>query len=163
MLPRAEGRIELASPADKIDALCNLIAAGQQTLRLFSDELEPEIYDDTRLMDHFSALARRHRDSVVKVLIKSSRLLIKRRHHILLLQRRLPSLIQIRRLTHAPESHVENYAVVDAQGIYFDPRDDDKVCFANPADRPFARQLTLKFDELWQVSSADPELRALPL
>ena len=163
MLPRAEGRIELLATAEKISALTDLIANGNQCLRIFSDELDPEIFDDEALVKQISGLARRHRDSRIKILLKSTSLVIKRRHRLVALQKRMPTLIQIRRLSHMPESHVENYVVVDENAIFFDPRDDDKVCFSNPADRPFAQHLLHKFEELWQVSSSDPELRSLPL
>ena len=163
MLPRAEGRVEQLAAADKITALIELISAGNQSLRILSDELEPEIFDDEALVKAISALARRHRDSRIKILLKSTRLVVKRRHRLVALQKRMPTLIQIRRLTHLPESHIENYVVVDETGIFFDPRDDDKVCFSNVDDRPFAHHLLLRFEELWQVSSADPELRSLPL
>ena len=73
------------------------------------------------------------------------------------------ALVLLRKLTYCPDHYVANYVLVDDGGIFFIPNEDDKVCFWNRDDRPLVRHYTEQFDELWQRSSPDPELRFMPM
>ncbi len=161
MHPRAEGRVEIDATEPVAPQLRRLVENGRQLVRIFSDELTPEVFDDEELTAALSELARRNRRSEVRILIKDSRLLIGRSHHLASLAQRLPSLVRVRKLTYCPELYVANYLLVDDRGLWYDPRDDDKSSFINDDDRPMVKNLSLQFDELFAKSQADPELRSV--
>lgn len=161
MHPSVEGRVELDAEQPHAPPLTELVRSGRRIVRILSDDLHPDVFDDQALADAMSGLARDNRHSEVHILIKGSHLLVGRHHHLLALYRRLPSLVTIRKLTYCPELYVANYMLVDGHGLYFDPRDDDKVSFINSEDRAMVKHLSAQFDELWAKSDSDTELRSL--
>lgn len=163
VLPRSEGRIEVPATGDPAGRLCELVAGAERIVRIFSDALAPELFDNQALASALSQLARSGRQCEVRILIRDSELLVKRAHRLGALHRRLLSVVQIRKLGPQTEHQAANYVLVDDRGIFFIPMEDDKVCFMNHEDRPLVRHYTERFDDLWARSGSDPELRVLPL
>jgi hypothetical protein len=161
--PRSEGRIELAASEDQAGALCALVRDARHVVRIFSDTLSPDLFDNAELADELSRVARGGRQCEVRILIKDSIFLVKRAHRLGALHRRLPSLVMLRKLADAPENYIANYVLADDGGIFFIPNVDDKICFMNHDDRPLAKHCREQFDDLWQRSVEDPELRLMPM
>ena len=161
--PKTDGRRDIDPAGDRTGALAELLQAGKRIVRILSDALEPAIFDTEAVAPEISRIARSGRQCEVRILLKDSRNLSKRRHRLGTLHRRLESNVQIRKLTEYPEHFIANYVLVDDGGIFFMPMDDDKVCFVNAYDRPLARYFTEQFDDLWSRSAQDPELRVMPL
>ena len=161
--PKAEGRIEI-DPADEPGArLAELVRGGERIVRILSDELDPELFDTEALAEELSRIARRGQQCEVRILLKDSHNLSKRRHRIGTLHRRLVSSVQIRKIAYFPEHYVANYVLVDDHGIFLIPMEDDKVTFMNHDDRPLVKHYVEQFDSLWSRSGPDPELRVMPM
>lgn len=161
MHPNSEGRVELTAEEPHTPHLVELVRSGRRLVRILTDELHPSVFDDEALSYALSELARDNRHSEVRILVKQSHYMVGRSHHLAILNKRIPSLVSVRKLTYNPESYVGNYMLVDDAGLYYDPRDDEKICFINPDDGPTVKHLGLEFDELWSKSQDDPELRSL--
>lgn len=163
MQPKAEGRVEVPATADQSGAIRELVADGRRTVRVFSDFLDPQLFDNADLVAELSRVARLGRQCQVRILVKNSLFLVKRSHRLATLHRRLPSSVPIRKLTYSPDHFVANYVLIDDCGVFFIPNEEDKVCFANNDDRPLVKHLIEQFDDLWDKSSPDPELRDMPM
>jgi hypothetical protein len=163
MQPRAEGRIELQPTDDRAAALAELAREAQRIVRIFSDELDPELFDNVALTDELSRVARHGRQCEVRILIKDSVQLVKRAHRLGALHRRLMSAVPIRKLTYAPDHYVPNYVLIDTVGVFYIPNEENKVCFLNRDDRALVKHLSEQFDDLWQKSLTDVELRNMPM
>jgi len=161
--PRVEGRIEITHDMDQAGPLAGLVRGAERLVRIFSDALDPELFDHEALATALSQLARGGRQCEVRILVKDSHNLVKRAHRLALLHRRIPSSVQIRKLTYFPEHYLANYVLVDDQGVFFIPMEDDKVCFMNTEDRALVKHYREIFDELWSKSGSDPELRVAPV
>ena len=161
MHPSVEGRVELDPEHHHAPPLTELVRSGRRLVRILSDDLHPDIFDDIDFSEALSKLARDNRHSQVHILVKTTQYLVGRGHHLTQLYRRLPSLVTIRVLTYCPNIYVANYMLVDSNGLYYDPRDDDKVSFVNDNDAPMVKHLAAQFDELWEKSETDTELRSL--
>jgi hypothetical protein len=163
MQPKPEGRIELLPADDQAGALQRLVGRAERTVRIFSDALDPALFDHAALAESLSQLVRRARQCEVRILIKDSHNLVHRSHHLGTLHRRIGSSVQIRKLSDFPEHYVANYVLVDDSGAMYLPMNDDKVCFVNDDDRALVRHYTEQFDELWARSSPDDEMRNMPI
>lgn len=161
--PRIEGRVELAAADDQAGVLCELLTGAQHRVRIFSDTLDPALFDNAELAHELSRVARQGRQCEVQILIKDSTFLVKRAHRLAALHRRLVSSVLLRKLSYAPEHFLANYVLVDDSGIFFIPNDDDKTCFMNRDDRALVKHFGEQFDDLWQRSVADPDLRFVPM
>lgn len=150
-------------PADYRRALLQLASQAQSSLRLFSPQLEPALFDQAELADALSQLARRSRYTEVRLLMADSRWLVQRRHALVDLYRRLPSRVPLLRLAYASDDWQDTLCLVDGQGFLLKPeRDADEglLCLNDPAR---TQALTERFDYFWQRAISDTELRRLAL
>jgi len=161
--PRTEGRIELAASDDQAGALAGLVQDARQIVRIFSDHLSPQLFDNEELARELSRVARQGRPCEVRILIKNSQFLIKRSHRLGTLHQRLLSSVLLRKLLYCPDHYPVNYVLVDDCAIFLITNDDDNTCFLNSDDRPLVKHYSEQFDELWQKSSPDPDMRVMPM
>ena len=163
MQPRSEGRIEIESATGQAGILCELARGARRLVRIFSDDLAPALFDNEELASELSRVARRGPPCEVRILIKDSQHLRQCGHRLTALHQRLVSSVPLRKLGYCPERYIANYMLVDDAGVFFIPGEDEKISFWNREDRAFVQHLAEQFDELWHKSSADPELRFIPM
>jgi hypothetical protein len=81
----------------------------------------------------------------------------------MLLARRIPSSVQIRKLAEHPQWKNETIVICDRDGVLYKPGDSDHDGFYEPSSRPSTRRHLDLFEELWRNASEDVELRSLSL
>lgn len=145
-------------------SLCvDMVEQAHRTIRIFSPQLDHEVFDRPALVSALASVARRSRYSEVRILISDSRSIVNRGHRLLDLARRLPSSIAIQKLTAHPELPSDSFVLCDDFGTLFKPNDSDRDGFYDPDNRTRAKPYIEKFDELWLKSRPDSELRVLRL
>ncbi|MCB1703472.1 MAG: hypothetical protein KDI17_01355 [Halioglobus sp.] len=141
-------------------ALC---ASASRQICIQSPALDYAAFDSADLVTALAALARSTRQAQVRILISDSRALRGRRHQLLQLARRVPSVVHIRKLAEHPQWNSETVVIRDRDGVLYKPGGSEHDAFYEPDSRAStARHLEL-FDELWRYSVEDPELRSLHL
>jgi predicted GNAT family N-acyltransferase len=146
------------------DALAvQLCDSASHCIRIMSPALDHEVFDSQALSSALSKLARKSRHTWVHILISDSRPLVKRGHQLLTLCRRMPTPVEIRKLERHPQWRGETIVIRDDSGVLYKPGDVDHEGFYEPDSRASARRHRDLFDELWQRSSTDSELRILGL
>ena len=128
-----------------------------------SPRLDHAVFDKRELASMISALARRSRQTRVRVLIEDPRPLIQRGHRLLELARRIPSAMEIRRLPEHPEWTGETVVLRDQDGVLYKPGGSDHDGFFEPDSPASARKHLELFNELWRFSVTDDNLRSLSL
>jgi hypothetical protein len=141
-------------------ALCESAA---RYICILSPQLDHAAFDHSELVDALSALARRSRQTQVRILISDSRPVVGYGHQLLQLARRLPSTVYIRKLEEHPNWNNETAVIRDRDGVLYKPGGSDHDAFYEPNSRASTLRHLELFDELWRLSVADPELRALHL
>jgi predicted GNAT family N-acyltransferase len=150
-------------PADRRSTALDLAQQCRRQLRLLSNQLDHELFDSSEFAAALTQLARRSRFSEVRILVLEARPIVQRGHHLLELQRRLSSTIQIRRADCASTDIKENYLVVDQRGVLCYSLKEPEKAWSDYNNRPVAEDYCAQFGELWQRSIDDPELRLLHL
>ena len=128
---------------------------------ILSPQLDHAAFDNGKLVDALSALARRSRQTQVRILISDSRPLVTRGHQLLQLARRLPSTVRIRKLAEHPNWNNETVVIKDRDGVLYKPGGSEHDAFYEPNSRASTHRHLELFDELWRFSVEDAELRAL--
>lgn len=159
-LGRDSGRFKVA---DRAAIALDLANQCQRRLCILSNELEHELYHRETFVDAVSRLARRHRNTEIRLLIVDSRALVRRGHPLLDLQRRLSSSIHIRRVSCEPAQIGENYLLADSGGILCYTVKEPGAAWADYNNGPVVTNYHAQFDALWSQAMDDPELRALHL
>jgi predicted GNAT family N-acyltransferase len=153
--------VAVASAAGFAGQALALATAAERSLRLFSDRLAPEIYDDAGFCTAVRRLATRHPHTATMILVRDSRPLAGHSHRLVELFLRLTSRIELRRLD--PEYHTEHSEFLigdDAMVLCNQIQDGYRGHYWRHAPRE-ARRLTADFDALWAAGAADPALRRL--
>ena len=138
-------------------------ATARRHIRIFSPHLEPEIFESQTLLDALSTVARQHRYSEVRILIVHNDLIVSRGHRLVDLSRALPSSVMLRKLNYNPGDYPGSYLLADTQGVVHRPEEDDDHGYACSDYPSRAKELAEQFDQLWERSYPDPELRELRL
>jgi len=138
----------------------------QQTRRellLYTDDLEPDIFDQQAFLDAANDLVRQHQDARIRILLENSRKTVQQGHRLIELSRRRSSQIQIRRPPVQYRNHGKTFLLCDETGYYFRPlasRYEGTGNFNNPGQAAVHKKL---FMEVWDQSQADGEMRRLHL
>lgn len=144
--------------------VASLASQCRRQLRIFSESLNPDVYDNETVRSALSELARLHKSTEVRILVLRPELLRGRGHRILDLQQRLDSSILLRTLPEDQAGQVdEEFLVADNAGLLVSKRNDPGQHWADFSNRPSALNYILQFDMLWNQASEDPRLRRLSL
>lgn len=143
--------------------LDSVVAQAGQRLWLYDRLLEHDLYDRSRFRELVSALARRHRLSEVRLLIHDDKPLVKRRHRLVELMRRLPSRMELRLVNEDYPVADEPFALVDREGVVYRHDFYKPEGFAKFADGGRVKLLSEDFQRMWDAARPSLELRELPL
>lgn len=148
---------------DRRETALDITRQTRRQLRILSSQLDPDIYDHTDFASALSQLARGYRNADIRLLIVDSSNLSPSNHAVLMLQRRLSSAIQIRKLSDVTEAIDENYLVADGRALLCCSVREPELAWADYNNVPLAQDYATRFDQLWQHAVEDPNLRALQL
>ena len=149
------------SPFDELAVeLCN---DARRTIRILSPDLDHQVFDSEALCEKISALARRSRYSDVRILVKDTRAIVQRGHRLLELSRRIPSLVHIQVLAEHPEMNDDTMVIRDMDGLLFKPGDSEHQEIVETDSKARTQSYIERFDELWERSAPDTQLRRLGL
>jgi predicted GNAT family N-acyltransferase len=142
---------------------CELASSAHRQLRIYSPQLDKDVFDSPQMESAISAMARESRYSEIRILISDCKPMVKQGHRLLSLSRRLSSAISIHVLAEHPELPNNSFVIRDNNGILYKPNDSDRVGFYEPDSPSSAQRFIDLFDALWNRSKPDPELRQLGL
>ncbi len=155
------GVITLDGSDDFHAALDNMIRQARSSVRIFTQELDHELYDHAEFIRHASRIGRQVKNCSIDILIKKPDKAARLGHRLVELHRRLPSSIHIRQLPSDYEENTEEFMIVDEIGIvrrftmgYMQGNCEFKSI-------PDALKKTRFFDEIWQKAEPCQELRRL--
>lgn len=134
-----------------------------QSIRILSPMLDHKLFDSTELYEAFSALARRNKYTHIEILLYDSHRVVKNRHALVEIARRLPSSIAIR-IVH-PELRSTNYEFVlaDGAGVIYRQDYESYEGSANFKDIIECNRLNRQFQRAWESGLQDPNLRQLKI
>ena len=134
---------------------------ARRQVRIFSLSLNEAIYSEDDLSVALSALARRHRNSEVRLLICDDRPLREVRHPLVELSRRL-SAVDIRLARVELQQELREYFLVGDNGHFAAYTRHGQSGLRSGVDkRAAAREYIEQFDRIWQVSRPSPWLKRL--
>ena len=138
-----------------------LCTSARRYIRILSPDLDREVFDSDELRDAISRLSRRSRYSEIRILVSDTRAIVQRGHRLLELARRIPSLVHIQVLSEHPDLNDDVMVIRDMDGLLFKPGDSEHQGIYEPDSRAITEAYVEKFDEFWERSAPDVELRRL--
>ncbi|WP_132972095.1 hypothetical protein [Thiogranum longum] len=155
--------IELDSRADTAHATNLMAKQAQDTLDIFSRNLDPGLYEQNDFLDNLGNLCLRNRKARIRFLVQQPEEAVKRCQRLLELARKLSSSIELRQPHPDYRHHNEAFMIADQCGLVYrkmSDRYEGTANFYNPVE---AKRKTDFFTEVWERSEVHPEFRRLYL
>jgi hypothetical protein len=160
--PGVGGGPQLLTDRGTIRAAGIALAAGaRRELLIFSPDLEPDLYDQRDFLAAVRQLALARPWHPVRILVGEPQRAVLAGHRLIELSRRLNSRIAIRRVAEDFRDRADAFLIADGKGY----------CLRRLAERPEAlmesqapgqaRRLRAEFQQIWEHSDEDTELRRL--
>ena len=163
MLGVTQGEIPVDDRAMNIAAVHKLANSAILSLNVLSRNLDHQIYDRSDIIEAFSKLARRNRNSSIRILIYDCTKVIKYGHRLANLADRAPSKITIRKLPAEFTLCNESMIVADGKGYLHNPQSDRYEGNVSFNDTSRCGELNKLFTDLWNQSEIEPDLRRVPV
>ena len=157
LLLRTEERDEVAA------ACLHMTAQAKFRLDIVSRDLEPALFDNADYYNAVKQLAMHNSKSRIRILIQNSEHISKYGHRLVELSRRLSSYIDIRLQGKDFKEFNQAWLIVDDRGWIRRPLADrfkGECHFNSPRE---IQERSKQFNEMWDASVEDPNLRHLHL
>lgn len=144
-------------------ALADVARRARASFLFYAADLAPRLTDSSDLAGVLRMLALSSSHARIRLLCRDAREAAGEGHALLRLATKLPSRFSVHRLFPEDEPPGEIYGIADISAAYYQPRSTSPtatLAFDSPL---FARELTHRFETLWDRSEADPETRRLRL
>ena len=153
-----DGRSDCAAAAQALVLGC----VGR--LRLLTQRLEPELYNDADLYAHLQALAASNRNTEIRIIAQDTRVAANRGHYLIHLAQKLPTYAQIRTtMTREHRNFRESWLIAD-DGAYLRLRNPERFEGYYELDNKLeCRGYLETFDDMWEASEPDQNTRRLSL
>lgn len=158
---QSDAVIALDSPSGVRAALIDLLRFARSEVLIYSQELDPFLFDDEEVEAQLSRLARQHPRNKCAILIFDSKRARESTHRLLALQRRLSSKIGIRLVHEEMRDPDHTWVTVDRRGILMLPKFTEYSGFVCYNHAVHVLQRREEFAYLWSRGSPDPYLRQL--
>lgn len=153
----------VAGVAETREACLALIEGAEQEVVLFSQDLDPLIFDREPFVEAARRFVLLHRNNRLLILLRSAQRIQKEGHRLIHLAQRLPSKLEIRRPTPEYEERMDDFVVVDRRGFARIKREGHLETEVDPNNRLEAGRLHGHFLEIWERGVPEIDLRRLAL
>ncbi|HLU61653.1 MAG TPA: hypothetical protein VKZ99_04815 [Gammaproteobacteria bacterium] len=151
----------LQGVSDNREAAAAVAGEARRALAIFSHELEPQVYDTLEFLEAAKALALSASRARIRILLVDSTRAVREGHRLVELARRLSSFFEIRK-PHPDDAGIpETFIIADEKALLHRPLATRWEGQASLHDPLRAREKLKLFEEIWQRSEPDPEMRQL--
>lgn len=163
ILGETSNTIKIDSSEDVSDGVLALIKQSKRSIDIFSHSLDRRVYNSQTIYSAALKLATYSRYSQIRIILKESNDAVKLGSRLVELSQRLSSRVFIRKPPIEYRDHNQEFLIADDIGLIhrnLATRYESELCFYEPLK---CRQLKKFFDECWEKSAPDPDLRRLHL
>jgi len=146
-----------------ISLIASMVKQGSRSVYLLCSDLNPELLDNEKIRESFSYFLRKNPNSNAKILIQDSAKITRYGHRLLALSRRLPSHIEIRKISRDFSEIEEFILTVDGTGSILKTSLEQLEFTTQFNSKAKCLEKNNLFDNIWRHSELDPNLRALSL
>lgn len=158
-----DAEIKLDGVEEFRSASLQLAGQAQRSLEIFSYDLDATLYDQQPFISAVRKFCLRSQFSQVRILLQNNVQVQKQGHRLVELVRKMPSSMEIRRPSSDYIDHQKYFLVVDQRAYLRWGLSKRYQGYVASDYRLKAQRLSDLFNEIWQCSQSDSELRRLYL
>lgn len=140
-----------------------LLQQAQRSLCIYSSDLEPWLYHHSSIQDACTRFLLASPKNRLRILVKDVGRAVRDGHRLLTLSRRLSSNLHIRKLHPDYPSEAVAFLLADDRGLLLRPEPEQFAGYALYQDPARVRLRQVQFDQAWDSSITDPDLRSFLL
>ncbi|WP_263141971.1 histone acetyltransferase HPA2 [Pseudomonas sp. RIT-PI-AD] len=140
-----------------------LLQQAQRSLCLYTPDLEPWLYHHSSVQEACTRFLIAHPRNRLRILLRDATRAVKEGNRLLNLARRLSSNCHIRKLNPDYPNDEAAYLLADDRGLLLRPEPDAYAGYALYNDPGRVRLRQTAFDQAWDNSITDPDLRSFLL
>lgn len=161
----AQGRAlqRFTSPEEARAHALALFQDANRDICLYSPDLERWLYSNSDVQQACSRFLLAHPRNRLRILVRDTGRAVREGHQLLALARRLTSRLHIRKLNPEYPSEDCAFIIVDSRSLLMRPKVDQYAGYALYNDPGKARLRQSQFDQAWDHSLSDPDLRSFLL
>lgn len=161
LAPRPESReVAVESLAEAADIALAIVAQARRNLWIYTRDLDMPLFGTAAMLDALKRFAIRSRGGELRVLLQSTRAALHEGHPLLTLAQRMPSSMHFRVPQEEQDlQYAAAFLIDDSGGYLFRPLGNRFEGSANLHAPGRQRQLREYFDQVWERSLPDAELR----
>ncbi|UVE16087.1 histone acetyltransferase HPA2 [Pseudomonas sp. LS44] len=152
-----------SQPAEARAHALALLQQAQRSICIYSQDLEPWLYNHSSVQEACTRLLLSSPKSQIRILLRDITRATKEGHRLLNLSHRLPSNLQIRKINPDHPSDAAAFLLADRHGLLLRPEPANLAGYALYNDAGRVRQRQAQFDQAWDLSITDPDLRSFLL
>jgi len=159
---RSKGRRwVLSSVEETLDAVVELTGMTHRRISIFTPDMEPGVYDEERFLAAVKRLTLGKPFVRIRVLIANPSRVVRGGNPFVQLARRLSACIEFRNAAEEFRDHREAFLIADETALVYrvDARKWDGI--ADTHEPAVARRYIGMFDEIWNLSNVETEVREL--
>ena len=162
-LGETRAEINIDTLEENRNAALSLAKQANYHINIFTQDLDAPLYDNHEFEAHLARLARKHPNTRIRILVQDSMTAVKRGHCLIHLAQNMTSSVFIRKPAKPYQNEQASFLVADGLGLLYrvvgsQMNYDAQVSFMSPLR---ARKLNEFFDEVWEQSAPDPQVRRL--
>ena len=157
------GEMAVDDQTQVLEAVRAIVDGTRREIALVSRHLDRRVFEDDAIVEAFKRVATRGRGARIRLFVLDPEPVVRNGHRLVDLAQRVSSHMQIRIPGRAHRRFNESWLLADTYGymrLRFADRYEGSVDFN---DRRTVRDLTERFDEMWEAGREDPNLRRLAL
>jgi hypothetical protein len=140
-----------------------MLQQARRSLCIYSADLEPWLYHHSSIQEACTRFLLASPKNRLRILAKDLGRAVKQGHRLLGLARRLPSNLQIRKLHPDHPGEEVAFLLADDRGLLLRPDPAQCAGYALYQDPARVRLRQAQFDQAWQTSISDPDVRSFLL
>lgn len=152
-----------SQPAEARAHALALLQQAQRSLCIYSHDLEPWLYHHSSVQDACSRFLLASPRNQLRILLRDPSRAVKEGHRLLSLSRRLSSNLKIRKLHPDYQNEALGFLLADDRGLLLLPELGQPNGYALYQDPGRNRQRRAQFDQAWDTSITDADLRSFLL
>jgi hypothetical protein len=161
VLGESSGKLHLSGVTECREAALCLSRQATRSIYIFSYDLDSQIYNQGEFIEAVKNLAIRSEHSRIKILLQNNDKVQREGHRLIQLWRRLTSKIELRRPSPDYIDHTENFLLVDETGYLHRKLYTNYEAAVDFNSRFETNRFVMFFNEVWEQSEPDSELRNL--
>ena len=163
ILGENDTEVQTGSVDEYKDSIISMLEQARHSISIFTQDLEPEIYNNKKIEQAIFHLAKRHPNTQVRILVQDSKRSVQNGHCLIRLAQQLTSSVFIHNPSRKHNNEQSAFVVVDQMGLIYRASATDrdykaKINFKSP--RLAVSQIE-RFNDIWEHSSPDMQTRRI--